>query len=346
MDADARYTYVGAALLALLAALVGALLWLKDVGRADAFVRYAIHFERQSLAGLDVGAPVQLRGIKVGRVEDYSLAGDKGASVRVVVRLDRRTPLQPDTTAVVTRNLVTGIASIALVAGTGVKPQTPADVQDPLPLIAEGQSDLDEIAGRFSQVGDQASVALANLNLLLTGDNRRDVMDTIRSVRDLSLGVQKRLDTLEKSMQRVGAASVSIGEAAQRLGGSAERIAEATADTTRKFGQAGERLTLATDKASARLDQTMNQADAVLSDARATLQRMSAATEHIDQQLGSSLKHVENAALQVEDQAGAAVLELRLSLEAANRVLDRLRDPRAALLGPGAAQLGPGEVKP
>jgi hypothetical protein len=33
-------------------------------------------------------------------------------------------------------------------------------------------------------------------------------------------------------------------------------------------------------------------------------------------------------------------------METATRVLDRLREPRAALLGPGKAQLGPGEVMP
>jgi hypothetical protein len=42
----------------------------------------------------------------------------------------------------------------------------------------------------------------------------------------------------------------------------------------------------------------------------------------------------------------AAVTELRTGIAAATRVLERLRDPRAALLGPSAAQLGPGEQRP
>lgn len=353
MEAEARYTYVGAALLALLAALIGAIVWLKDFGQADAFVRYAIHFERQSLDGLDVGAPVQLRGIKIGRVEDYALSGGKVERVRVVVRLDRRTQVQPDTAAVITRNLVTGIASIALVTAPAGRAQLPQGVKDPLPLIAEGQSDLDEIAGRFSQMGDQASVALANLNLLLTAENRTNLMETIRSVRDLSVGVQKRLESIEKTVIRVGAAADSFGEAASRLGGTADRIGSAAEGAARQFSRAGERLTLATDSAGTRLDRTLDQADALLVDARGAVERISSATtrvsgaaERVEQQLGRTVQRVEAAAQQVEDQAGAAVVELRLSTEAASRVLDRLRDPRAALLGPGAAQLGPGEAKP
>lgn len=346
MEAEARYTYVGAALLALLAVLVGAVLWLKDFGNTDAFAFYAIHFERQSLDGLEVGAPVQLRGIKVGRVEDYALTASPVERVRVVVRLDRRTRVKPDTAAVITRNIVTGIASIALVSAAPGSLRPPPGVKDTLPLIAEGQSDIDEIAGRVSQIGDQASVALANLNQFLTPENRRIAMEAIRSVRDLGVGLQERLQTLDRTLVRVEAAAGSIGEAASRLGGTAERVAGTAEETARHFSRAGERLVLATDNASARLDRSFGQADALLADARDAVDRVTGAVERAEQQFGRTAQRVESTALQVQDEAGAAVLELRLSLEAANRVLDRLRDPRAALLGPGAAQLGPGEVKP
>lgn len=346
MEAEARYTYVGAALLVLLAALVGGMAWLKGLSQTDAFSLHAIHFERQSLEGLDVGAPVQLRGIKIGRVEDYALSGSKGERVRVVVRLDGRTRLPPGTAAVITRNIVTGIASIALVKAPPGSAALPEGVKDPLPLIAEGQSGLDEVAGRVSEIGDQASVALANLNLLLTAENRRTTMDAIRSVSQLSDGLNQRLETLEKTLQRVGVAANSIGAAAGQLGGSAERVAAASEGTARQFTLAGQRLVLATDKASARLDSTMDRADGVLGDARAAIEQVSGSTARIEQQFGRTAQRMETAALQVEDQADAAVLELRIGLEAANRVLDRLRDPRAALLGAGAAQLGPGETQP
>ena len=84
MEADARYTYVGAAVLLLVGALVGALIWLQGVGGRGEFNRFAIHFEGQALDGLEVGAEVNLRGIRVGRVEDYGLSGDRINRVRVV----------------------------------------------------------------------------------------------------------------------------------------------------------------------------------------------------------------------------------------------------------------------
>jgi hypothetical protein len=48
----------------------------------------------------------------------------------------------------------------------------------------------------------------------------------------------------------------------------------------------------------------------------------------------------------MDDQLRAVSADLRSSIQAANHLLDRLRDPRAAILGPGREQLGPGERQP
>jgi ABC-type transporter Mla subunit MlaD len=90
MEAEARYTYVGAAVLALLLALVIALVWLTNIGGRADFNRYVIYFENQQLDGLQVGADVNVRGIKVGRVEDYALSARKLNRVRVELRVNRR----------------------------------------------------------------------------------------------------------------------------------------------------------------------------------------------------------------------------------------------------------------
>jgi hypothetical protein len=50
-----------------------------------------------------------------------------------------------------------------------------------------------------------------------------------------------------------------------------------------------------------------------------------------------------DAASSTDEQFTVAVIELRSTVEAMTRLLDQLRDPRAALFGPGKAQRGPGE---
>lgn len=219
MEAEARYTWVGAAVIALLAALVGGLLWLKGSGNEAGFQRYAIHFERQALDGLEVGAEVTLRGIRIGRVVDYALADDKLNRVRVEVRLDLRAPVRTNTVAVISRNYVTGIAGIALVTR---EPPGPPLTQVPegetYPLIAEGRSEIDDVASRVGQVGDKISFALSAVNQLLSADNRETAMATVRSLRDLSVGLQERLSALDCILGRLDIVAGSVGGAAGRLG--------------------------------------------------------------------------------------------------------------------------------
>jgi phospholipid/cholesterol/gamma-HCH transport system substrate-binding protein len=326
MEAEARYTYVGAAVIALLLALAGAVVWLKGSGARGDYNYYAIYFEEQALDGLQVGGEVNLRGIKVGRVQDYILAPTKLNRVRVEIRVDRRVPVRTNTVAVVSRNFVTGIAAIALVnrepAG---EPLTTVREGDQLPVIAEGQSNIDELTGRVAQVGDLASTALRNVNELLAPENRRDVTATLKNLRDLTAGLTARLAALDKTLDRAGVAANSISVAGNRL------------------GKAGDRVATVVERTGAGLDTTLAQTSQALEDARASLARAVNSIEAVQKQTGATAQRLEQSAVNVDDQLSVATSELRLSAEAAARVLDRLRDPRAALLGPGSAQLGPGE---
>ncbi|HXF47400.1 MAG TPA: MlaD family protein [Burkholderiaceae bacterium] len=311
MEAEARYTLVGAALVLLVAALAAALLWLQDAGGRRDFAYYLIFFEHQALDGLQVGGDVNVRGIKVGRVEDFSLT-DTINRVRVTVRIDRRVPVAENTVAIVTRNLVTGIASINLI--------TPADAGPPLvkvpdglpyPVIAEGESDLDALTGRFGQIGDLAAEAIGNFNRAFRAENREALSAAIRNLRDLTEGLNARLASLDRSLAAFDAAAKSLG-------------------------RAGDRIAVVAENAGGRLEPALAQADKTLlavADAAHALQAEA-------KRLGAQL---ERAAGATDDQIALLSLELRASMESFNRALDRFRDPAAAVLGPAPAQLGPGE---
>lgn len=329
MEAEARYTWVGAGVLALVAALVMALVWLKNAGGKDDYGRYAIHFERQALDGLEVGAAVTLRGIKVGRVEDYALSSTALNRVRVEVRVDRRAAVLTHTVAVVSRNFVTGIASIALVnPDAGGAPLLDIPAGESLPVIGEGRSELDEIAGRVNRVGDMAAVALSNVNQLLSAENRADALDTVRSLRELAEGLNARLGALDSALARIGVAATQVGKGATEL------------------GQSGSRIATVAERGAERLELTLSETERTMSQARAALQQLAQAGGAVEKQALATARRLEDSAANVDEQFNTAVTELRLSVETATRVIDRLREPRAALLGPSKSQLGPGESMP
>jgi len=322
MEIEARYTWVGAAVLALIAGLVGAVLWLKNIGGEDDFNRYAIHFEHQALDGLEVGADVSLRGIKVGRVEEYALSGESLNRVRVEVRVDRRAPVRTNTVAVVTRNFVTGIAAITLVNTDPIGgPLVALPAGERYPVIGEGRSNLEEIAGHVNKVGEMALIALNNINQLLNADKRETLIATIRNVRDLSAGLNERLGTLDNTLEQVGTAAAQLGRSSDRIATLAESGLQ-------------------------RFELTLARAEATLADAQRAFNQVATASKAVQQQTQTTAKRLEDSATHIDDQLSAAMSELRQSIETATRVLDGLREPRAALLGPEKAQLGPGEQLP
>lgn len=314
MEAEARYTFVGAMLLALLAALVAGLLWLQDAGTRRDFTYYTIFFEHQKLDGLQLGGEVAVRGIKVGRVEDISLT-EAVNRVRVTVRIDHRVPVAENTVAIVTRNLVTGIATVNLATPATVGPPLIAIPQGmPYPVIAEGESDLDVLTGRVSQIGDLAAEAINNFNQVFRAENRAALGETMQNLRDLSAGLNRRLVALDRSLAAFDAAVGSVG-------------------------QAGERVAAATEATGQRLEPALAQAET-------TLAALASAANALERETNGLSGKLDRAAGATDDQLTLIGLELRAAVEAFDRALDRFRDPAAALLGPSKAQLGPGERAP
>jgi phospholipid/cholesterol/gamma-HCH transport system substrate-binding protein len=312
MEADAKYTYVGMAVLALVAALVAGVIWLKQTGRGGDFNYYTIYFERQPLDGLQIGADVLMRGIKVGRVEDYALTSQNINRVRVVVRVDRRTPVKTNTEATVTRNFVTGLAKIDLQTPD---PPGPTLVEVPndesYPTIPEGTSNLDAIANRLNQVGEIAAGTLDRLNEVLKPENRAAIEKTLANLRDLTGGLNARLTELDRTLRAVETAANGLG-------------------------RAGNSVSAFADNADRDLRPAIQQAERTMKD-------ISAATVALEKQAAFLAQSVGSAATTSSDQLTAAVTELRATGATMDRVLERLQDPRAALLGPTSAQRGPGE---
>lgn len=322
MEAETKFTYVGIAVLALVAGLVAAVVWLKRTGAERDFARYTIYFQEQALDGLAVGASVDMRGITIGRVLNFGLTYGNVNRVRVGVRLDRNAPVRENTVAVITRNFITGIAQITLVT---TEPAGPALEQaaagEDYPVIPEGRSDLTEIAGRVNQLGDMASETLNNLNRLLTSENRGAFAETLRNLRDVSQSLKAGLAGLDQTLASVNGAAQEFRRTSGRIATVAER--------------------LGTDATAALTDLR-----AVVGDTQRTVAQATRAVDTLQAEASRMVRRVDASATQFDDQLLVAVTDLRGSLEAIQRSLDRFNDPRAALLGPERSRLGPGEKLP
>jgi ABC-type transporter Mla subunit MlaD len=156
-----------------------------------------------------------------------------------------------------------------------------------------------------------AAETLESLNDVLKPRNRVAFTETLDNLRKLTAGLNARLTELDRTMSTLNGAMADIGAAGNRISRSVE--------------SAGNDLT-----------PTIRQAEKTLKD-------ISTAAIALEKQVGALSRDFGSAANTTEDQLTAAVIELRRTVDSMNRVLDRLHDPRAALLGATQNQRGPGE---
>ena len=332
MEPDTRYTVIGAVVLALVAAAVFGYLWLSSSGRESDFRYYTIYFERQSLEGLQVGANVNMRGVTVGRVEQYSIQPNDMNRVKVLIRVARDTPVRDNTKASVSRNVLTGIARIKLDT-----PSVPGPVLtlvaegERYPVIPEGTSGIEQITDSATRLAESADTAMNRVSELMSPANQKLFGELLFNLRDLSDGLNKRLALLDKSANGLDQGLATVRQSANLIARSAERLADSAEPVARQAGS-------------------------TLQEAQAALRELTQATRSLERDVSRSLQAIEKDSIALMQRGDAALdigtlelrataQELRSSAERIARALDRLQDPRAALLGPGEQQLGPGEAQ-
>ena len=311
MEPDVRYTFIGVTLVALIAAAVVAIVWLTGAGSGDHYRKYEIVFVRQSLEGLQIGGDVAMRGIKIGQVVSYSLSSTDVNKVTVIIRIQRDAPVAENTVAVVNRTLVTGIARISLRTPVPAGPPLKTVDGQEYPLIKEGTSTEEQITDAASKIAESGAEALNRVNALLDKDNLETVTAVLVNLKNITAGLDARLDRIDQTLATVNRA-------------------------VDQFGRASTNIASAVDRMSLDVSPLVKQTEGTMREVGDAVKAVESQTVLLAQQLRTVS---ETASLDLHSTAR----ELRITAEALDRTLNRYRDPRALIFGPSPAQLGPGE---
>ncbi len=314
MEPDARYTLVGAVLLVLVLAVALTMVWLaRSGGRAD-FRYYTIHFEHESLGGLQVGGDVEMRGVKVGRVESIEIARNNINRVDTIISVGRESPVSDNTVATVGRNLLTGLAKIELVTPGAPGPElTKIAAGERYPVIPEG-GETGDLSAAVDRLALSGAKALDSLDQLLNKENREAFAATLANLRQLSASLTQRMGKLDA-------------------------VADALARNSTEVGESSRRIAAAVDRVSASAQPVASQAELALRD-------LSRAVQSLERETSALVAKLEGTSDSTTLEIRATAQELRSSAEILARAADQLKDPRALILGPSPAQLGPGEKLP
>jgi phospholipid/cholesterol/gamma-HCH transport system substrate-binding protein len=312
MEAEARYTLVGAVVMVVAAMIVLATLWIAGKTDAIAYRHYTIYFRNQSMDGLDVDSAVKMRGVKVGTVTGYDFVSKPTEAVRVMIKVSEEAPVREGAEAYVKRNIVTGLATVEIANPPDHAPLlTKVPEGEEYPVIAEGSSELDKVASAVTRMAENGALVLDKMNTLLSDENQARISATLANLKVISESLASNRQSLEAAVQGIKEASD-------------------------EFRFAGASISQAATHAEGSITTVGKNAQDALKEATRALETMQKETQAISEKLQAL---ADSGSLELN----AMSRDVRTAADAVTVAGQKLSNPKALLLGPGKEEAGPGE---
>ena len=287
MEDKVNYSLVGAFVLLLGAALVSGVLWLAaGVGGRQAMDRYQAVIQ-ESVAGLNLDAPVKYLGVDVGKVTRIGIDPQNSEQVRLEFLIERGTPIKEDSVAVLKTQGLTGIAYIELSGGSAEAPPlvmgsdgVPPTIPFKPSLAARLENVLTNVLGNIDRVSD-------NLNAVFDNDNRVALKSMLADTAALAHALASRQRALTAGIDDAARTARLAAQAGKQLGPTLDRIAasalavERMADVANK---ASARAGRAADAAASGVQQLGGETLPELTRLMVELNQLSASLRHLSEQ--------------------------------------------------------------
>ena len=305
-----NYTLVGAFVLVLGALLVAGVLWLASGGTSQKRVDLYLAIVEESVAGLNLNAPVKYNGVDVGKVRRIDLDPQDPNRVNLVFAIERGTPVKEDTVAVLKTQGLTGIAYVELSGGARESPTLRAVEGSLYPVIRTKPSLSARLENVLTTVLAKLDDTSTNINAILSAENQAALKSALADIATVARTVAARKESINSAITHAGRTLENASTASARITPVLERIGR-SADSIDKMGNEVARTSASAGKT----------VDTVGADVK----RFSAETlPELERLLG---------------ELGALTLSLRRLSEQTER------DPRGLIFGRKPVPEGPGETR-
>ena len=230
-----NHALVGAFVLALGALLVAGVLWLASGGTRQTHFDVYQAVEEESVAGLNLNAPVKYNGVDVGKVQAIELDHTNPQTVNLFFAIERGTPVKEDTIAILKTQGLTGIAYVELSGGSVASPLLRAQAGARHPVIRTAPS----LSARLENVLTSVLVKLDNtsnnINAMLSAENQTAIRHTLADVALITRTVAARAHSIDAGLADAATTAKHTAQASARLEPLADRIGRA-ADAVARMG--------------------------------------------------------------------------------------------------------------
>ena len=235
METKVSYSIVGAFVLVLGAIMIAVVLWLASGGAWQKDYDYFWAIENESVAGLNLNAPVKYNGVDVGKVSSIELDRANPQRVTLTFAIERKTPVKEDTIAVLKAQGLTGITYVELSGGTQASPTLRAFAPNRYPIIQTKPSLSARLENVLTSVLGKVDDTSNNINSLLSAENQTAFKDILKNTAQATAKFGPLMDKVGANADAVGkmgrdlsSAGASASKAADGLGSGVKRLGEET----------------------------------------------------------------------------------------------------------------------
>jgi len=311
MESEAKYQLVGAFVVICTLMFVCMAMWLSNKGSSD-YNNFTVYFRDQSCDGLQIQSWVTMKGIRVGSVESVQISNKNIEEVRVVLRVDKGTPVKVDTRAVINRNLLTGLAWVDLVGSSEDASRLKRiEAGEDYPIVLEGKSKLEAVASTVPQLMNDLTKISSRLTMVLSDDNLKAVSNTLANVESISGYVADKNGDLRVAIKQIRDISADLKKTTDMLA-----------------------------KKSGSIDKSISEMSAKLSKSLSDLDTLILTLNSESSSLSESLRGSLSVAVQ---EIGVIAKSMNQAAQSFSTTAESLSDIRTTVLGPTEMVLGPGE---
>ena len=226
-----NYPLVGAFVLVLGAVLIAVVLWLASGGALQKKYDLYLAIEDESVAGLNLNAPVKYNGVDVGKVRQIRLDPGNPERVNLLFAIERGTPIKEDTVAVLKTQGLTGIAYVELSGGARDAPPLRATAGSAYPVIRTKPSLSARLENVLTTVLAKLDSTSSTINSILSDENKTAFKSALTDIATVARTIAARKETLDAGISNAGRtfdhasrAAAQVGPVIDRIGRSAEAI--------------------------------------------------------------------------------------------------------------------------
>lgn len=235
-------------MIALGAVLVAGVLWLASGGAWQ--TKYDLYLASldESVAGLNLNAPVKYNGVDVGKVRAIELDQDNPQRVNLMFAIEQGTPIKEDTIAVLKTQGLTGIAFVELSGGAVGSPPLSAAPGSRYPVIPTKPSLSARLENVLTSVLAKLDSTSNSINSLLSDENQAAFKSALADIAVVARTVAARKDTIDAGITHAGSTLKNTAEATANMTAVVDRIGR-SADSIEKMGAEVSRTSVSAGKA-------------------------------------------------------------------------------------------------